>query len=558
MGWTAPMSVPRPLPDGRHRGQRPASHPVRTAHGHGLARATAQPGRNTEMTKRQAAVPTALIRGDQLAAPAALPTRQHPGGRKSPSPVRSAQRRSRSLEEPMSTLTAHLTRRRLAAIATAAAAVALLAGAGPAAAQARSPARTGDTAPVSPAAVGAAAGSAAAHARPQAGRPLPVAAWGPLSRALGRDDPAYRAAAAARGLTAANPAQRLRAWFAGGGALIRSGPLAVGLGLRGVGSGPRLALVRSVTPVTAGNRVTFRYGRISEWFANGPLGLERGFTLTAPAPGQAGGPLTLAMALSGNARAAMLPGHAGVVFSRAGSALAYRGLVASDARGTRLPAWLALRGRQLLLHVQAAGARYPLTVDPVIQQARLTASDGAAGDSLGAAVAISANGNTMVAGAPYATINGNSAQGAVYVFTKPAGGWQDATEAAKLTASDGAAFDNLGSIGAEGENGVAISSNGSTVVAGASGFFNFAPGAVYVFTEPNTGWRDETQAAKLTASDAEPDDNLGFSVGISGNVIVSGAPEATVNGNLGQGAVYVFTRPSGGWHDETQAAKLTA
>jgi len=63
----------------------------------------------------------------------------------------------------------------------------------------------------------------------------------------------------------------------------------------------------------------------------------------------------------------MLPGREGVVFSRAGSALAYRGLTVSDAHGTRLPAWLAMRGRQLIVHVQTTGAQYPLTVDPVIQ-----------------------------------------------------------------------------------------------------------------------------------------------------------------------------------------------
>ena len=95
-------------------------------------------------------------------------------------------------------------------------------------------------------------------------------------------------------------------------------------------------------------------------------------------------------------------------------------------------------------------------MDPVIEQAQLTASDGAAGDSLGLSVAISASGNTIVAAAGAATVNGNPGQGAVYVFTRPAGGWQDATQAAKLTASDGAAFDNLGSNSTEGENGVAI------------------------------------------------------------------------------------------------------
>jgi hypothetical protein len=400
------------------------------------------------------------------------------------------------------------------------------------------------------------AGPAAAQARPQAGKAVPVAAVASVSRALGRGDPAYHAQATAGGLIAANPRQRLRAQFTSGVVRVGSGPLAVGLGLRGAGFGHRPHAVRPVTPVAAANLVVFRYGRVREWYANGPLGLEQGFTVMAPPPGPVGGLFSLALALSGNAHAALSPG--GVVFSRAGSALAYRGLMASDASGRRLPASLQLRGRQLLLRVQTTGARYPLTVDPVIQQAQLTASDGAAGDSLGLSVAISASGNTIAAAAGAATVNGNPGQGAVYVFTRPPGGWQDATQAAKLTASDGAAYDNLGSNSTEGENGVAISANGNTVVAGASGPYLGAPGAVYVFTKPKTGWHDETQAAKLTASDAAPYDNLGSSVAISGNVIAGGAPEATVNGNQQQGAVYIFTRPARGWHDETQVAKLTA
>jgi hypothetical protein len=247
-----------------------------------------------------------------------------------------------------------------------------------------------------------------------------------------------------------------------------------------------------------------------------------------------------------------------VVFSGAGGSLAYRGLVATDARGRRLPAWLELRGRQLLLHAQTTGARYPLTVDPVIQQARLTASDGAANDNLGTATAISADGTTIVAGAPAATINGHSAQGAVYVFVKPATGWQNATQTAKLTASHGAAFDLLGGFGNQGANSVAVSANGATIVAGAAGEYDGAPGAVYVFTRPSTGWHTETQTAKLTASHGGPTANLGASVAISGNVIASGAPEATINGQQIQGAVYMFTKPTTGWRNETQAAKLTA
>ena len=72
----------------------------------------------------------------------------------------------------------------------------------------------------------------------------------------------------------------------------------------------------------------------------------------------------------------------------------------------------------------------------------MTASDGGATSELGLSVAVS--GDTVVAGAPAPTVNGHAAQGAAYVFVKPAGGWASATETAKLTASDGAAGDDLG------------------------------------------------------------------------------------------------------------------
>ena len=66
------------------------------------------------------------------------------------------------------------------------------------------------------------------------------------------------------------------------------------------------------------------------------------------------------------------------------AALGYTGLVAYDATGKTLPASLEVRadgGRQdLLIHVNAAGAQGPITIDPFVQQAKLTASDGAAND----------------------------------------------------------------------------------------------------------------------------------------------------------------------------------
>jgi hypothetical protein len=119
-----------------------------------------------------------------------------------------------------------------------------------------------------------AAGPGAALAQPQAGKAVPGAALASVSRALGRDNPAYHATTTARGLAAANPRQRLRAQFTSGGVRIRSGPLVAGLGLRGIGFADRLAAVRQVRPVAAGNLISFRHGQVQEWYANGPLGLE--------------------------------------------------------------------------------------------------------------------------------------------------------------------------------------------------------------------------------------------------------------------------------------------
>ncbi len=76
------------------------------------------------------------------------------------------------------------------------------------------------------------------------------------------------------------------------------------------------------------------------------------------------------------------------------------------------------------------------------QTAKLTASDGAADDYFGTSVSIS--GNTVVVGAPDANVGSNNNQGAAYVFTESGSGWTNMTQTAKLTASDGAAGDYFG------------------------------------------------------------------------------------------------------------------
>jgi FG-GAP repeat protein len=65
------------------------------------------------------------------------------------------------------------------------------------------------------------------------------------------------------------------------------------------------------------------------------------------------------------------------------------------------------------------------------------------------------------------------------------------------------------------------------------------------------------QLAELTASDGTPVDNFGWSVAMSGNTAVVGAPNATVDGFINSGKAYVFVKPDSGWSNTTQVAELT-
>jgi hypothetical protein len=188
--------------------------------------------------------------------------------------------------------------------------------------------------------------------------------------------------------------------------------------------------------------------------------------------------------------------------------------------------------------------------------AKLTASDGAAGDSLGQAVAIS--GNTVVVAAPFKNVNGVP-QGEVYVFVEPSGGWTSMTETARLNPSDATTSCSAPAYCTFGGS-VAISSN--TVVAGSAGNIvgsNTSQGALYDFVMPAGGWTNMTQTAKLTNSAGLAADELGLSVAISGNTVVGGAPGVTNGPWPVAGAAYVFLKPVGGWtNSSTPNAQLSA
>jgi len=93
------------------------------------------------------------------------------------------------------------------------------------------------------------------------------------------------------------------------------------------------------------------------------------------------------------------------------------------------------------------------------QAAKLVATDGAQYDGLGWSVAVSGDGHTVVAGAPFADSGHDVDLGAAYVFSDSSGHW---TQIARLHGGDSAAYDGFGwSVG--------ISRNGALIAVGATG-----------------------------------------------------------------------------------------
>jgi hypothetical protein len=162
----------------------------------------------------------------------------------------------------------------------------------------------------------------------------------------------------------------------------------------------------------------------------------------------------------------------------------------------------------------------------------------------GYSVAISRDGNTVVVAAPYATVNSN-VQGAAFVFEKPAGGWTSTSKYFAKLASSAPVYQGYLAY---------VATTTDTVVAGVPQG-PFGPGVAFVFVRPKTGWRSMTQTGTLTPSDQTYGDDLG-QVAISGNTVVVGAFQNDTQGL--PGAAYVYVKPGRGWKDMTETAKLTA
>ena len=189
------------------------------------------------------------------------------------------------------------------------------------------------------------------------------------------------------------------------------------------------------------------------------------------------------------------------------------------------------------------GAAYIFTFNGTswAQTAELAGNDGAPGDAFGVSVALA--GSSVLIGASDKTIASHAFQGAVYVFTFDGVNW---VEQAELTTSNGVTEDSFGR---------SLAVSGSTAIIGASTKTiagHAFQGAAYIYAFNGTTWLPH---ALLTAPDGEANDYFGLSVAISGNTALVGCGGKNVGSNSSQGAAYVFTSNGGAW---TQQAELTA
>jgi len=227
-----------------------------------------------------------------------------------------------------------------------------------------------------------------------------------------------------------------------------------------------------------------------------------------------------------------------------------------------------VNGSQENSGASGSGAAYVFTRSAGIWslQAYLKASNTESGDNFGRGLAMS--GDTIAVGAfsedgGTTGVNGDDSDnsalraGAVYVFVRDGSDW---AQQAYIKPSNTDAGDQFGG---------QLSLSGDTLAVGVyeeqSGLTGINPpgdnngftdaGAAYVFVRSGTTWSEE---AYIKASNTGNFDNFGASVGISGDVLVVGAPREDSGatgidgdqfngGALDSGAAYVFERSAGTW-----------
>jgi hypothetical protein len=377
---------------------------------------------------------------------------------------------------------------------------------------------------------------------------VPAAAWRPISEALGLDAAAYQV----RALAAQNRAAGLTMRFGHRGVNV-NGML---LGLASVGRGAAATQQGSTTPHTKANRVEYSLRGITQSFINGPLGLEQTFELAQRPTGS--GPVELTLRTAGALRTHVGGGAATITLANAHK-LTLSGLGVRDANGAGVPARFELRHGQLRIRVDDESARYPLRIDPFVQQGSKLVGTPSGPDAFqGDSVAVSSDGNTILVGGQ----NDAAGDGGAWVFVRTGTTWsQQAHLVGDCTVScsnEGTGEVGQGAFGTS----VALSGDGDTAVIGAPGDSS-NNGAVWTFKRSGANWTGDgpkltgncTSSCGAQGTGENGAAQFGQSVSLSrdGTTLLVGGPQDGGDVSFtGQGAAWVFTRNGVGWDQQAR------
>jgi hypothetical protein len=367
------------------------------------------------------------------------------------------------------------------------------------------------------------AGSSAVHPRSrtvgfsQVQRlPLPLRAQ--LSAARGSAAGGYRVRTApADGLTARGGG--IASSFSRAGVSLHGARGSASLALVGVSDAGTALPMAEASPRASGNRVDYARGAVGEWYANGPYGLEQGFTVARGRPGA----LTITLA-EGGGRPRLRGGSVAL-----GGGLRYGALVAIDAAGRRLPSRLAVSGGRIMLQVDAAHAIFPVRIDPFVYEETLSyAAQPDLGEAPGG-VALSADGDTAVVGAS------QPAPGAVYVFQRGSNGVWALQQTISPGGKDGYFFGSH----------VALSEEGRTllVTAGTSSDI----GQIWTYTLKEGVWSPDAETiTDPIKTPAYGTDKPGYEFGNA--VALDGSGGLALVADEPQDAAIVYQRVGAEWH----------
>ncbi len=402
--------------------------------------------------------------------------------------------------------------------------------------------------------------SSATGARLRHGEAVALPGLASISEQIGARDRSYWGRTDGAATIARTSGGGLHSLFGRSGVQIRSGDVLVSASLRGIGYGDALQAVPSAVPRLDGNRVLYHHVGVLEWYANGPAGLEQGFTVKRRPHGSGGQPLTLSVMMRGAGMSLTGARNNALRLGSGRGSLAYGGVSASDASGRPLRAWLAPTRGGVLLRVDAKGARYPVRIDPLFQQTKLIAEGELRYETKGS-LSLSADGNTILAGGMWIfTRSGEkwnlqselpesggtgalspdgdtalvakwvppSTEGAVWVYARTGNAWTRQQLAGTSPALYRAS--------------VALSADGTTALIGASGGGPQHRGEAFVFTRSGETWTQQGEPILPTGSSAAEGASFGEHVALD-----FGGDTALISDRHGD---VVYTRSGETWSQQ--------